>query len=67
VVGQRLEHPLAGHDPPLDPRQALVDSDLGALLGFLVAGIAVDDLVIGTRQMGCIVASTIEPPRMTQH
>ena len=33
----------------------LIAGDLGSLLGTLVAGVGVDDLVIGTHQVGCLV------------
>jgi len=50
-AGHRGELGLVGRDPELHPRQALVVDDVGAPAGYLVAGVGVDDLVIGPHEV----------------
>ena len=54
-AGLRSEFGLAGRDPKLDFRQVRIIGDVRAPLGSLLAGVGIDDLVIGPHEMGDLV------------
>ncbi|GAB3837692.1 hypothetical protein GCM10028799_77260 [Kribbella italica] len=54
-TGHGREFGLPGRDPELNSRQMLVTGDLGPFLHALVSGVGVDDLVIVSDQMGCLI------------